>query len=172
MSNEIWKPIPNYEGFYEVSSFGRVKVLRRKVRHYKGGHCVLKEQILKPVKRGNYLKVDIRKDGKAKTFNIHQLVAMAFLGHFPSRKIVVDHKDNDASNNNLENLQIITARDNSSKDRKRISNHVGVYWYKRTSKWRAQISINGKKLGLGYFVSESEAANAYQNKLKELKKLG
>lgn len=38
---------------------------------------------------------------------------------------------------------------------------MGVSWYKPTGRWKAQTQANGKKLGLGYFDTETEAAAAY-----------
>ena len=164
---EFWIDVEGYEGLYEVSNFGRVKSLDRKSSDGRQ----LKERMLKPIINGyGYLVLNLYKNGKRKSLYIHQLVAMAFLEHTPNgHKIVVDHIDNDKSNNRLENLQLISNRQNTSKDRKGYSSkYVGVAWYEAKSKWISQIMINGKLKYLGLFTNELEAAEAYQSKLNEI----
>lgn len=167
---EIFKDIKGYEGLYQVSNFGRVKSFRN------GGHGLRKEgKLLKPSlcghKRRKYLKVGFTKDGKMKTFNVHQLVAMMFLGHTPdgTNKVCVDHRDNNQLNNRVDNLQLVSNRENTSKDREGTSKYTGVSWYKDRNKWIAQIKIDGKSKHLGYFEDEYEAHLAYQNKLYKIK---
>ena len=161
---EEFRSIPGYEGLYEVSNFGNVKSL--------GNDTSRKEKILRTnltgsIGRGYYGTI-LCKDGKNKNIKIHVLVAMAFLGHVPGGyKIVVDHIDNNRLNNHVSNLQLITQRENSSKDRKNgTSQYTGVVWYKSANKWKSQITINGKLKHLGLFTSEEAAAEAYQNALK------
>jgi hypothetical protein len=48
------------------------------------------------------------------------------------------------------------------------SQYKGVYWSAECSKWRAQLRINGKKLHLGAFINELDAAKSYDNKAREL----
>ena len=107
-----------------------------------------------------------------KTKRVHKLVAIAFLSHKPSgRTMVVDHKNNDKTNNNVSNLQIITQRENLSKDKKGgSSQYTGVSWSKPAEKWVAHININYKLKYLGVFESELDASTAYQTELKLLLK--
>tara|TARA_R110000796_G_scaffold18022_1_gene54906 strand:+ start:71 stop:568 length:498 start_codon:yes stop_codon:yes gene_type:complete len=162
---EIWKEVKGYEGLYKVSNLGNIKSLPKKGNP--------KGKILKPCLTGigrDYLGVCLFKDKKGKTRTIHQLVAEAFLNHTPNgHELVVDHINNVKTDNRLENLQLITARRNSSKDRKGgSSKYTGVSWSKLNKNWLAQIQINGKIKGLGYFKNEEEAAKAYQNALAKL----
>ena len=93
---------------------------------------------------------------------------MTFLNHVPSgHKFVVDHKNNNSLDNRLKNLQIITHRENSTKDRKR-NLPTGVSF--KGNKYQARIQINGKNKHLGYFLTPEEASNAYQNHLKLIEK--
>ena len=157
---EVFKDIPNYEGLYQISNLGRLKSLKFN-----------KERILKPTVGGNgYLFVNLCCEGKLKPITVHQLVAIAFLNHTPcGYKIVVDHINCDEQDNRLENLQLISQRENSSKDRKGgASKYTGVSWHKTYNKWISAIRINGKKKHLGYFKCELEASEAYQSKLKEI----
>jgi hypothetical protein len=100
---------------------------------------------------------------------VHTLVAMVFLNHKPdgTNKICVDHINNIKTDNRLVNLQLITNRENTSKDKKDgTSKYVGVCWQKSKNKWMAQINIDDKKKYLGYFTDEHEAHLVYQKALK------
>ena len=111
----------------------------------------------------------LHKNGKAKGLKVSQLVAMAFLNHEPcGQDIVVDHKDNDPSNNRLENLKLITNRENCSKDKKGSSQYAGVSWNKAAKKWHSKIWINGKRIYLGSFKDELEAHKAYRQKMQTI----
>tara|TARA_R110000803_G_scaffold49518_1_gene102987 strand:- start:163 stop:720 length:558 start_codon:yes stop_codon:yes gene_type:complete len=156
---EEFKDIPGHEGVYQVSNLGRVKSLRFN-----------KEKLLKHrLNKAGYHRVNLHKSGEQKTIFIHQLVASAFLGHtINNSKLVVDHINNDKSNNNIMNLQLISNRENSTKDKVGgTSKYIGVSWRKDCSKWNAEISIKGKTIKLGLFTCELAAAKAYQDKLEE-----
>ena len=163
---EEWKAVKGYEGLYEVSSKGRLKSLAREDRL---GRQV-KERILKAsVAPDGYLKLNLYNEGVMKTHKIHQLVAIAFLNHTPNgMEALVDHDDNDPLNNRVENLQIITQRENCSKDKKGTSKYTGVSRQETAKKWKSQIYINGKLKYLGYFTDELKASEAYQSALKEI----
>ena len=167
---EEFRDVPGYEGLYQVSNLGNVKSLARTIMKSNGRKHSIKEKILKPASDRNYLGINLYKKDKHKYYKVHKLVAMAFLNHIPNGHIglVVDHIDNNKLNNNLENLQLISARKNSSKDRTGgASQYVGVCWSKQSKKWRAQIGINGKDRHLGTFTCELEASEAYQKALKD-----
>lgn len=160
---EVWKDVLDYEGDYEVSNIGDVKSLKYG-----------REKILKPsFDSDGYPIVNLSKNNKSKVFKIHKLVAVAFLGNNQDgmTKKVVDHIDFNKLNNQLSNLQLITTRENLSKDKFRgnySSRLVGVHWSKNANKWRACIYTNGKQKHLGYFDSEIEASKAYQKALNKL----
>ena len=157
---EVFKDIPGYEGIYQVSNLGRVKSLK-----------LNREKILKPSGDSlRYSHVILYNEGKRKAKKVHQLVAIAFLDHKPNgyNGLIVDHKDNNPLNNRLSNLQLISQRENSSKDRKGISKYTGVSLVKRSNKWTSKIAINSKVKHLGTFNSEEEASKYYQDALKSL----
>lgn len=111
---EIWKDIQGYEGLYQVSNLGRVKSLGRFIEsRLKGVDKVWKaERILKTCKRTNgYIGVGLRKNGKGKNFNIHRLVAIAFIPN-PDNLPQIDHINADKTNNNVNNLRWVTAKEN------------------------------------------------------------
>ena len=157
---EIWKDIPEYEGMYQVSNLGNVKSLK------KGSNKILK----KCFTTTGYYYVNLYKN-KHNPIKVHQLVAMAFLNHKRNGfKVVVDHIDNNILNNKLDNLQLLTNRENCSKDKKnKSSKYTGVSYIKKHKKFMASIQINKKNYNLGYFENEYNAHLAYQNKLKEIK---
>ena len=168
---EIWKEIKGFKGFYQVSSTGRVKSLYRKIIRSNGASQSFKERIIKTgIGSNGYPCAVLYKVGVRKSVMIHQLIAEAFLNHTPcGYRLVVDHQNGVRTDNRLENLQIITQRENSSKDKKGgISKHTGVTSIKSNNKWKARISINGKRKDLGSFDNELEAAEAYQTALKGL----
>ena len=169
---EIWKEVKGYED-YEISNLGRVKSLARTIYKTDGTTQAHKERFLKPsFSNGGYLKVSLSNNFKVKTKRIHQLVAEAFLNHVPDgMNLVVDHMNAVKTDNRLDNLQIITTRENSSKDKKEgTSKYIGVCWSKLNKKWISKIRINGKREHLGYFFDELEASKAYQKALAKLVK--
>jgi len=165
---EQWKQVKGYEGLYEVSKFRRVRSLPR-LRSNGTGKYMTKEIILNPnSKKGKYLNVGLSNGISQKSRRIHSLVAEAFLNHKPSRKMVVDHIDNNQFNNRLDNLQIIPQRLNTSKDKTGTSKYTGVHFCKRDKKYLSCIRVNGDKVYLGSFFCELAAAYAYNKKLKEI----
>ena len=168
---EEFRDIPGYEGMYQVSNEGRVKSLSR-VRSNGSGTYVTKERILKQNLVKGYSLITLCKEGKTKSFRVHKLVVIVFLGHTPyGHKEVVDHINNISTDNRVENLQIISQRENTSKDKKNgSSKYVGVSWDKRNGKWVSRIAIKRKQIPLGYFNDEYEAHLKYQKALKNLDK--
>lgn len=159
MSKEIWKDIEEYNGVYQVSTFGRIKSLK---------FCM--EKILKQsICGGGYSLVRLYKDKAGKTKRVHQLMAITFLNHNPNgHNTVIDHINEIKTDNRLENLRIITHRKNISRGKKGSSKYTGVSWNKISKKWRADIQINGKGKTLGLFEIEEDAAMAYSLKLQEI----
>lgn len=167
-NQEIWQPIPGYEGIYEFSNLHNVKSLSRVVLMKGKYPYISKEKILTKTLNKGYYKVGLSLNGKQKRLGIHQIVAMCHLGHIPNGyALVVDHINEIITDNRLENLQIITVRENVSRSKKNtVSKYTGVHKEKLRNKWRASIHLNGKHIKLGYFETEIEASEYYQNALK------
>lgn len=104
---ERWLPVVGYEGWYEVSNYGRVKRVRK-------GKGTTKGKLLKPnPSNAGYLYVDLYVKGKVKRRPIHQLVCEAFVGPRPSKKHIVNHDDGQVANNYFENLEWATKSRNA-----------------------------------------------------------
>jgi hypothetical protein len=158
MKVEIWKDVPEYEGLYQVSDLGRVKCLERNGVK-KGGN------ILKPSDNGTgYLKVVLSNKTK-KTKYIHVLVAEAFLSHKSNKGVCnVDHINNIKNDNRLENLQILSHRENVIKSKESNTKTTSVY--KVRNKYR--VIVYGKHVG--YCNSILEAIERRDYYLKTLNK--
>ena len=102
---EIWKDIPDYEGLYQVSNFGRVKRLPSIVRSKSGGIRHAPERILNPIRQTlGYLTVKLSKDGIVRSVLVHRIVAQAFVLN-PNGYAEVNHKDENKTNNRADNLE-------------------------------------------------------------------
>lgn len=109
---EEWRPIPGYEGLYEASNLGKIRSIDREIRHSKNGTLTLKGRVLKlGIDKDGYLQVQLNKNGRGKTFRVHRLVWMAFNGAIPEN-MQVNHVDEDKSNNRLENMNLMTCKEN------------------------------------------------------------
>lgn len=117
VTQEIWKPIINYEGLYKISNYGRVKRLI-------GLRCK-RERFLTPAKdKDGYLFVRLCKNGLAKNCLIHKLVLNTFVGSCPV-KMESCHNDGDIENNFIENLRYDTHKGNCMDRIKHKTNKSG-----------------------------------------------
>jgi hypothetical protein len=170
---EIWKDVNGYEGIYSISNFGNIKSLERVTSSIRCKRVHLKERILNPVHdKLGYARVILCKCGKRKHRMVHQLVAVAFLNHTINKYTkVINHIDFNPRNNCVDNLEIVTQRENANlKQHIHSSKYTGVSYFKERKKWRAYIWINGRHNHLGLFKNEIDAHYAYEQELvKQLK---
>jgi hypothetical protein len=163
----------NLETNLEVTKCGRVKKVKpdwliNKTRKFDIGEVNF--DLLK-LNQNGYKQIGIQIKGYGnRIVQVQQLVASAFLNYkFQGHKAVVDHIDSNPLNNNLDNLRVITQRENVAKERTLKSGlPIGVSFDKSRNKYRTQMKINGKTVSLGRFDTIVEASFAYQLKLKEL----
>ena len=100
---EIWKDIPNYEGLYQASNFGRIKSIQ--YFNHANNKIYPREKILKPIlNEKGYCRVDLSKSGESKRHRVHRLVAKTFLPN-PYNLLEVNHIDGNKQNNNVNNLE-------------------------------------------------------------------
>lgn len=109
---EIWKDIPGYEGYYQASTFGRIRSLDRDRVDTLGRKFRVKGTIRKPAtSKDGYLELDLNCDGHVKYFRVRRLVAITFIPN-PENKPEVNHKDGNKKNNSALNLEWVTSLEN------------------------------------------------------------
>lgn len=105
---EEWRAVPGYEGLYELSNMGRVRSLDRIVRASGVSKRRAFGRVLNPyTNKLRYQYVALSKDGKSKTLSIHRLVANVFVPN-PNNYSIINHKDENPSNNRADNLEWCT----------------------------------------------------------------
>lgn len=168
-----WHPV-FYNGLetnVEVTKCGRVRRIKVHWLKYNTSAKLGEIDFNKLSSSKGYNQIGIQIKGLQKRIvQVHQLVAAAFLNYqWNGSKLVIDHIDSNKQNNNLNNLKVVTLRENSSKERtKKSGTPVGVWFEKKVNKYQSQIYINGKKITIGRYNTIEEASNAYKNKLKEI----
>lgn len=113
---ETWKAIVGYEGLYEVSDLGNVRSLVQRSNRWKPGIRKLTKN------RDGYLLVMLSKDGKHKLMLVHRLVASAFIPN-PQGLETVNHKDENKLNNAANNLEWMSAADNTAYSQPQRAEH-------------------------------------------------
>ena len=104
--SDNWKDIPGYKGLYQINEIGQVRTLEGKVTFTKHhGKRVWKTRLLKQKSKNNdYIRFDLWKNGKPKTFLAHRLVAITFIEN-PKGFPLVNHIDGNTRNNHISNLE-------------------------------------------------------------------
>lgn len=112
---ELWKPIKNYEGLYEVSNLGRVRRVDSAVNSGLrfNPSVIRKGRVLKQnTKKTGYLTVDLSSGNKVKTISVHRLVAEAFIEKVEGKNCI-NHKNCNRADNRVENLEWCTHKENT-----------------------------------------------------------
>jgi hypothetical protein len=154
MRAQQWRPITvslQRNTHYEISDDGQVRNVKT--------NRVLKTHF----NHNGYLIVKIYAHGISYSFSVHALVWDAFSEQSRAGK-VIDHINEDKSDNRLENLQLLTNRENVSKSIKSKGRLLptGVFFSKQMAKYVAQIKINNISKHLGFFNCPTAAMLAYQ----------
>lgn len=112
---EIWKPIPGYEGYYEVSDQGRVRSIDRIISGENRGSAYSRtfhgRVLLQGSDRYGYSKACLSKDGAKWNAGVHRLVLMAFVGPCPDG-MEACHNNGEPTDNRLSNLRYGTKSEN------------------------------------------------------------
>lgn len=160
MDKEIWKDIKGYEGLYQISNLGRVKSLKRKVYAGRNKERWQNGKILSNNKNNGkgYKVVALNKNGISKNKYIHRLVAETFLEN-PNNYKYVNHKDENISNNCLDNLEFCTAQYNCTYNNVHIKRGLKNRNNIQNSKKICQLDENGNIIKI--FPSISEASRCF-----------
>lgn len=111
-AEEIWTAIVGFEGIYQVSNFGRVRSLSRRIKTHGASYRYTKEKLMKIHHFDTgYCYVVLSKDGRSKNVLLHRLVAMHFIPNLEN-KPEVNHRDGDKDNNFDWNLEWVTPSEN------------------------------------------------------------
>lgn len=163
--DEIWMPVIGYEGLYEVSNIGRVKSLERKVETKGGALRSNKERIMKQtLNRYGYMRLSLMNKANKKIHYVHVIVFESFVSKRNGKQ--VNHMDSNKLNNNLENLELVTSRENTNHYYLSKSNKpIGVH--EKRGRYYSLIEISGKLKNLGTFDTIEEASKAYRDALPE-----
>ena len=173
---EVWKDVKGYEGLYQVSNFGNVKILSRRVVNHKSGSTrLMQEKLMNPFDNGHgYLVVSLRKGGKRKNHYVHRIVAEAFIAN-QNNKLPVNHKDRNTKNNSVTNLEWCTQQENvayaAPQMRKpkticRVSNTGEKYISKRLDHGKnIRYRVTIKALGIDKLFTDLADAVRYRNEV-------
>lgn len=152
---EIWKEIVGYDYKYYISNLGRLKTHTRAIPHITYGSY----------DTGRYLRTTLIKYGKPIGKKIHRLVAEYFISNY-SDDLTINHMDFNKSNNNVSNLEAITASENvmhfviNKRKPKTSSRHLGVTYHLQIKKWTSRVNVYGKRFSVGTYNTEWEAVQA------------
>jgi hypothetical protein len=164
MQKEIWKEIEGYEGYYQISNFGRVRSVDRLIpfkgrpRKHKG--CVIKGSL--SGRNRDYVTVILKKRGECKNFNVHRLVAIHFIPN-PDNKPTVNHKNGNKQDNSVSNLEWATYKENINHAQKMglfVNNFKGYQPHRNKNNEHVyQYSLDGYFIMEHFSILEAARAN-------------
>lgn len=112
--------------------------------------------------KDGYCQISIGARSNRKLYKAHRLAWLYMTGSWPVMDI--DHINGISCDNSWRNIRLATQKLNNANSKRRKDNksgYKGVHWYSKKETWRAQITIDGKNIDLGYFSSPKEGHEAY-----------
>ena len=175
MENLKWYPFV-YEGNetnVEITEFGNIRRIEKSWHGKgKGSKSIFYGDVNtenKKLQTSGYFSIGIAiKNVGSKYLLVHQIKAIHFLNYkLGNRKLVIDHIDSNKVNNCLNNLRVVSMRENSSKE-VTIKSGLPTGVRKKGNSYESNIKINGKTVYLGSFKNIDLASKSYQNALNKL----
>lgn len=161
---EQWKAIPEYEGYYEASTEGRIKSLNRVVLDH-GGTRAIRERLLKPyVDKDGYFQVRLSKENMQKKYSVHRLVLTTFIGPCITGYECC-HGDGNPQNNRLTNLRWDT-RSNNSLDAAKHNTHPSYQKCRKVRRSDGKVFDSIKQAAAFHIVSHSRISSACSGRTK------
>lgn len=170
MSTEQWESIPEFPNYQFNPNTLEVKSIARDVP-FRWFNRPIKERILKPRETsGGYYQFVLTNESGTRGLQRSQISWLVQYGELPSKGIHIDHINNNTKDDRIENLQLLTIRENTTKGKvlKGRDLPIGVYWNESNKKYRVKIHINGKQVHLGYFDTIDKASLIYQKALAKI----
>ena len=141
----VRKPVKGYEGYYEVDQFGRVFSVERVISVDDNGRKYEKTVSGKQcLKNNGYKSVSLTKGGETKSLYVHRLVAEAFIQN-PDNLPMVNHKDEDKTNNFMDNLEWCDAEYNNTYGTKTSRQASKIRGVQHTDEQNKKISASMKE---------------------------
>lgn len=155
--NTRWKPIPQYEGLYEVSENGDVLSVAQYTCHHTVVSRKVPRLLMPELTHDGYVRVTLSKYGVQRHIMVHRLVALAFIPN-PTNLPQVNHKDENPQNNTVDNLEWCTGKQNCNygAHRERIKQRLSIKHH--LAKPVARLDEKGNLIEI--FKSTREAAMA------------
>lgn len=159
---EIFMDIPDFEGMYQVSNFGRIKSCDRIIcngRFQEG-------KIMKQTKtKKGYLRIYLRKDGEKYTFQVHRLVAIVFIPN-TENKPCIDHINGVKYDNRVVNLRWCTNLENVHYSMDNETRHIFTPEESVVSRKVAKLDLQGNEIEVYPSVSEAARKNGIKSATK------
>ena len=159
-------------GLYQVSNLGKIKSVERKVKYQNGFRTVKEKEKKTFIGKQGYERVELSKDGVNKKYNVHRLVAEAFVDKYEKenyyeRYLEVNHINGIKSDNRAENLEWVTRSENElhaykmqlAKNTEKQRNVVRLWCKENKNKTIIQLSLENK------FIKEWKSAVEVQEQL-------
>lgn len=163
IDKEIWKQIPGYEDYYEISCFGRVRSMERIIPHPRLGSQYIKQRILtqKIIEHRNIktgipsidLQVCLTMDGQSRHCNVRRLVYSAFIKklNYRTDQTCVVNKNGNGFDCRIENIGILTVAEKSIRAYKRKRVVESYLKHADRTKWRKPYGGATRRKSIGKF---------------------
>ena len=168
---EVWKPVVGFEGYYEISSYGRVRSVERYVRQ--SNHLRYVPMKIKKIipNRFGYPVVTLCRNRRSRQYGIHRLLAEAFIPN-PENKPFVDHINTDITDFRLDNLRWVTAKENANNSLTLKHCRENTYTPERSKKIIESKSFSPEEYGIAFRKNSPQTLEKVNAAIKTLAQNG